>query len=130
MRSPPEAVGPQSCSSPLALAFAHRIFAECQGAARGASASPGPLQRHHAAATAVLAAAARCVAAASARAEVLGAHCKSQDDTPRLSLLFLPENPFFPLVQGSRSRWSGDRQQVGPGESHGMRVQGPQLLRR
>lgn len=79
MRSPPAAVGPQSSSSPLAPAFAHRIFAECQGAARGASASLGPLQRQHAAATAVLAATARCVTAASARAEVLGAHGKSRD---------------------------------------------------
>lgn len=79
MRSPPAAIGPRSSSSPLARTFAHQIFAECQGAARGASASLGPLQRHHAAATAVLAAAARCLAAAGARAEVLSAHGKSRD---------------------------------------------------
>lgn len=46
-----------------------------------------PLRRHHAAATAVLAAAARCLAAAGARAEVLGAHGKSPDATPPFSVV-------------------------------------------
>lgn len=87
MRSPPAAVGPRSSSSPLARAFASRTFAECQGAARGASASLGPFQRHHAAATAVLAAAARSVAAAGARTEVLGAHGKSRDALPPFSVV-------------------------------------------
>lgn len=87
MRSPPAAVGPRSSSSPFVCAFALRIFAECQGVARGVSASLGPLQRHHAAATAVLAAAARCVAAAGARAEVLSAHGKSRDALPLFSVV-------------------------------------------
>lgn len=43
---------------------------------------------------------------------------------PRLSLLSLTENPLFPLGQGSGSRWPGNLQQVGPEESHGVRVQG------
>lgn len=46
----------------------------------------------------------------------------SPEPHPHLPRSFHARNSCSPPGQGSRSRWPGELQQVGPGQSHGMRV--------